>query len=267
LSGAGDVDNDGYDDFLIGAPHNDRGGDFAGTSYLIYGRQAADWGSYYPLAESDVIYVGKPDVGVAGYDLGWLNDFDGDGIDDFFIAAYGGRNNKDVAGDTYVILGTDAPVPYSFIPEPKIIPLDKWQRLAGEFWHRTGSDDVSSVELLLETPIDDSLRFHSRYDLTTGKFYLDDVNGAELPETCAPGDPVILSNGSVQLSCARSLVEITGERTLYARWSVRWTPQPEQSTVFNVQLRSFDFSGHDSGLVGFGIWPNFEKIFLPMVKK
>ncbi len=37
VAGAGDVNRDGYDDFIIGAPGNDQNGDDAGKIYLIYG--------------------------------------------------------------------------------------------------------------------------------------------------------------------------------------------------------------------------------------
>ncbi len=37
VGGPGDVDADGYDDCLVGAPYNDRAGDSAGAAYLILG--------------------------------------------------------------------------------------------------------------------------------------------------------------------------------------------------------------------------------------
>jgi hypothetical protein len=109
VSGAGDPNNDGYADFLIGAPHNSRNGEASGTAYLIYGRPAADWGTNFDLGNADVAYLGKPDIGVAGYDVAWVGDFEGDGVDDFLIAAYGGRNNDTIPGEAYLILGNDLP--------------------------------------------------------------------------------------------------------------------------------------------------------------
>jgi hypothetical protein len=42
VSEAGDVNGDGIDDFIIGAPLADPGGDFAaGESYVVFGRAAA----------------------------------------------------------------------------------------------------------------------------------------------------------------------------------------------------------------------------------
>jgi hypothetical protein len=116
VSGAGDVNNDGYDDFLVGAPHNNRGGEIAGAAYLIYGRAEADWGRAFPLAEADVAYLGKPDIGVAGYDVAWIGDFSADGVDDLLVAAYGGRNDVNVPGEVYVLLGSEVGAPPDMTP-------------------------------------------------------------------------------------------------------------------------------------------------------
>ena len=38
VSGAGDIDGDGFDDLIIGAPQNGQGGENAGAAYVISGR-------------------------------------------------------------------------------------------------------------------------------------------------------------------------------------------------------------------------------------
>ena len=44
LHTAGDVNNDGYDDFLIGTFHNREEGQDAGAAYLILGKRDVNWG-------------------------------------------------------------------------------------------------------------------------------------------------------------------------------------------------------------------------------
>ena len=42
VSAAGDVNGDGFDDLIVGAPYGDDGGTDAGEAYVIFG--AAYWG-------------------------------------------------------------------------------------------------------------------------------------------------------------------------------------------------------------------------------
>lgn len=112
VSNAGDVDRDGFDDVLIGAPHGDgqgNGRNNSGEAYLIYG------GNSMPLA-IDLLNLGSDGValyGVSNYDsLGYAvsstGDIDGDGFDDFVLGAEyadGLSGNRQNSGETYVIFG------------------------------------------------------------------------------------------------------------------------------------------------------------------
>ena len=104
LSGAGDVDGDGYDDFLIGAWGNDQAGGAAGKVYLYYGGSSAP--SFQLLSAAPASFVGENSGDVAGYALSRAGDFNHDGYDDFLIGAPnndGGGNN---AGRVYLLLGS-----------------------------------------------------------------------------------------------------------------------------------------------------------------
>ncbi|NIN93627.1 MAG: DUF11 domain-containing protein [Anaerolineae bacterium] len=257
LSGAGDVNSDGHDDFIIGAPHNQRGSELegihAGTAYLIYGRPYDDdwWGRYYPLAQADIIYVGKPDVGVAGYDQAWLGDFDGDSIDDFLIAAYGGRNNDHTPGEVYVLLGSDAPKPMEFIPNRPEGYVREWQRFTGVYWDPNGWEDLSRVQLVLGRATNDPRGLNVSYNPVGNAFSL---YGS--PEFCSPGEEgVRLSNDVVELGCKDSTVDVGPSGSLRVTWRARWL-QPILTTnlEINAYLRAADLSGNDSGLMEFGTW-------------
>jgi N-acetylneuraminic acid mutarotase len=272
LSGAGDVNHDGYDDFLTGAPHNEDGSEYpgiiAGKAYLIYGRPAADWGLYYPLSRADVILVGKPEIGVAGYDMAWLNDFNGDGIDDYLIAAYGGRNNDHVPGEAYVILGSETPVPTQFLPDDWFDLEDVPIRFAGEIWEPNGWQDIQLVELTLEDRTGNGMGFSVRYDQSNNELFLFDHNQGNWLGPCTPGLSGQLANDIVQLDCRGSRVITDESHTMRVLWRVSWLKLPGDEAEFNVYLRAVDRSGKDSQPVEFGTWP-ITGIFhyLPLLSK
>ena len=54
----GDVNGDGYADFLIGAHGNDDAENSAGKTYLFLGRAEVEWGAGCSLADDDASFVG-----------------------------------------------------------------------------------------------------------------------------------------------------------------------------------------------------------------
>lgn len=87
ISGAGDVNNDGYDDIIVGAPYYDLPGqNNAGAAFLFFGD--GDWTDDNISAEwADVRIEGNDADDHFGWDVSGIGDINGDGISDFIIGA------------------------------------------------------------------------------------------------------------------------------------------------------------------------------------
>lgn len=84
VSSVGDVNHDGYDDFLVGAQYNSEGGVDSGAAYLIYGK--ADDYSDTNLS-STVKFLGAIAGDKAGYTVSTAGDVNNDGYDDLLVSA------------------------------------------------------------------------------------------------------------------------------------------------------------------------------------
>ena len=110
LSSAGDVNNDGFDDILIGAPSADFPAPFLGRSYVVFGgtnvgasgsveTRNLNGSNGFILTSSSRQRQG---IGASVSDIGDIN---GDGIDDFIVGAPGDSPSGGGTGQTYVVFG------------------------------------------------------------------------------------------------------------------------------------------------------------------
>lgn len=110
VASAGDVNDDGYDDVLVGAPWYSKGEDYEGVAFLYYGSPTGLLSSPVHLAESN------QEGANLGYSVASAGDVNGDGISDIIVGAQnydGGQGNEGRATVYYGIPDLENPV---FIP-------------------------------------------------------------------------------------------------------------------------------------------------------
>ena len=105
VSGAGDINGDGYDDLLIGAFNANESGEYGqGISYVVYGKSVGfedidlgDSSSFTGTVGFRIIGGGRGDR--SGASVSSVGDVNGDGYDDIIIGAYSNQ------GKSYVVYG------------------------------------------------------------------------------------------------------------------------------------------------------------------
>jgi len=106
-----DVNGDGIDDLIIGAPRADgpdNARDSAGEAYVVFGSPSLAGSFDIALGEQDVTILGADASDRLGTSLASA-DLDGDGVGDIILGAERGDgpdNGRQDSGDVYIVLGS-----------------------------------------------------------------------------------------------------------------------------------------------------------------
>ncbi|MBI5584300.1 MAG: FG-GAP repeat protein [Deltaproteobacteria bacterium] len=122
LSYAGDVNGDGYNDILVGAPGSKGSGLHSGQVYIIFGKPDG-WGKNLPLSDADASFAGEATRDVACRAVSYAGDVNGDGYDDFLNGAPDHTGAKDFCVRTYLIFGHPPGLPKIMYTSPECRPL------------------------------------------------------------------------------------------------------------------------------------------------
>jgi Ca2+-binding RTX toxin-like protein len=112
VSGAGDINGDGIDDLIVGAPGANN---FAGQSYVVFGSPGG-FPANLELTDLDgtngfaLNGIGTDGVDQSGFSVSGAGDVNGDDLDDLIVGAIGANN---FAGQGYVVFGSPGGFPAS----------------------------------------------------------------------------------------------------------------------------------------------------------
>ena len=104
VDGAGDVNQDGYSDLIVGAPGDDDNGSFSGSARVLSGQGGAILYTFYGDSAGD--WFGNS---VAG-----AGDVNQDGYDDLIVGAPGDDDNGLDSGSARVLSGIDGAILHTF---------------------------------------------------------------------------------------------------------------------------------------------------------
>jgi len=117
VSAAGDINADGIDDLIVGAPFASSNANFSGQSYVVFGSDSG-FSSSIGLGDLDgldgFVINGEAEGDQSGQSVAGAGDINGDGIDDLIIGAHRAGPNGLLSGRSYVVFGSTTVYPTPF---------------------------------------------------------------------------------------------------------------------------------------------------------
>ncbi|MEO1053473.1 MAG: putative Ig domain-containing protein [Bacteroidota bacterium] len=197
VSGAGDINGDGLDDFLVGAPYagdDGPGSDGSGQTYVVFGKATAfvDSLDLSGLDGTNGFTInGIDNTDYAGGAVSSAGDINGDGVDDILIGA---PYNTGIVGEMYVVFGIQASVPPTVanpIPDQTIIVGEafSFEVPANTFEDRNADDTQTlSASLLGGDPLPLWLMFGAGNGSFSGTPANEDVGTISIEVTATDGE-------------------------------------------------------------------------------
>jgi hypothetical protein len=172
VASVGDINGDGFDDLIIGAPKADPNGSYSGASYVVFGA-ASGFLASLELSELDGNDGFKINGGAesdwSGACVASAGDINCDGFDDLVIGVYSDSYN----GSAYVVFGTNS----GFEESLDLSSLDGTNgfQFDGESRQSSPGSSVASVGDINGDGFDDLIigdTYKDRYNATAGVAYV-----------------------------------------------------------------------------------------------
>jgi hypothetical protein len=143
VAGAGDVDNNGYADVIVGAPLYDAGEPAEGAAFVFLARDEgtgiADGG---PSTASSQLESDQ-DSAKMGQSVAGIGDINGDSFADVIVGAYRYDAGETEEGAAFVFLGSDSGIVANGNPANADVQLESDQPWAWLGWSVAGAGDVN----------------------------------------------------------------------------------------------------------------------------
>jgi len=140
VSGAGDVNGDGFADLIVGAPFDDDNGTSSGSARVLSGNDGSVLYNFFGDIADDLF----------GFSVSGPGDVNGDGFADLFVAAPSNNNMNAPNGFARVFSGMDGSVLYTLGVDS---PIDFFARAIGSAGDVNGD---GFADLIVGVPLGDS---------------------------------------------------------------------------------------------------------------